>query len=258
MNGQIDNSFQRPLTGTINAVNGTVDISSPNQATETIQLAGTWVGTIVLEASNDGTTYYTIPEINDVNGLNVLNATGNGIFLAQTNGFAYVRVRASAWTSGTVIVTVYGSDAASFVSAISLLRGSTDGTMIGNVGDRLKVDASLSSGSVTITTLAAACNIIKQNEISVTVKVETDLPSSTYTVPAGKSFNLVSAGGSFDAQQPMYLRLKKQTIYNWLHQRKITGIKVGGVWRFERKEVDVWLKSMRRLSNKDQKSGDKR
>ena len=55
-----------------------------------------------------------------------------------------------------------------------------------------------------------------------------------------------------------YLRLKKQTIYNWLHQRKITGIKVGGVWRFERKEVDVWLKSMRRLSNKDQKSGDKR
>lgn len=53
-----------------------------------------------------------------------------------------------------------------------------------------------------------------------------------------------------------YLRLKKQTIYNWLHKRKITGIKVGGVWRFERKEVDVWLKSMRRLS-KDQKSGDK-
>lgn len=44
-----------------------------------------------------------------------------------------------------------------------------------------------------------------------------------------------------------YLRLKRQTIYNWLHQRKISGIKVGGVWRFERKEVDAWLKSRRRL-----------
>ncbi|MCX5702985.1 MAG: helix-turn-helix domain-containing protein, partial [Candidatus Omnitrophica bacterium] len=33
-----------------------------------------------------------------------------------------------------------------------------------------------------------------------------------------------------------YLKLKKQTIYNWLHQGKISGIKVGGVWRFERRE----------------------
>ncbi len=45
-----------------------------------------------------------------------------------------------------------------------------------------------------------------------------------------------------------YLRLQKQTIYNWLHQGKITGIKVGGVWRFDRKEIDDWLKSKRRVS----------
>ena len=45
-----------------------------------------------------------------------------------------------------------------------------------------------------------------------------------------------------------YLKLKKQTIYNWLSQGKISGIKVGGVWRFDRREVDMWLKSKRRLS----------
>lgn len=45
-----------------------------------------------------------------------------------------------------------------------------------------------------------------------------------------------------------YLRLQRQTIYNWLHQGKISGLKVGGVWRFERKEIDTWLKSRRRLS----------
>jgi len=50
-----------------------------------------------------------------------------------------------------------------------------------------------------------------------------------------------------------YLKLKKQTIYNWLHEGKISGMKVGGVWRFDRKEVDVWLKSRRRMS----KTGDK-
>ena len=43
-----------------------------------------------------------------------------------------------------------------------------------------------------------------------------------------------------------YLRLQKQTIYNWLHQGKIAGIKVGGVWRFDRRDVDNWLKSRRR------------
>ncbi len=45
-----------------------------------------------------------------------------------------------------------------------------------------------------------------------------------------------------------YLKLKRQTLYNWLHQGKISGIKVGGVWRFERKEIDAWLKSGRRTS----------
>jgi len=49
-----------------------------------------------------------------------------------------------------------------------------------------------------------------------------------------------------------YLRLKKQTIYNWLNQRKISGIKVGGVWRFDRREIEAWLKSRRRLSNPDE------
>lgn len=43
-----------------------------------------------------------------------------------------------------------------------------------------------------------------------------------------------------------YLKLQKQTIYNWLHQGKISGIKVGGVWRFDRREVDSWLKTKRR------------
>lgn len=40
-----------------------------------------------------------------------------------------------------------------------------------------------------------------------------------------------------------YLKLEKQTIYNWLHQKKISGIKVGHVWRFDKRDVDKWLKS---------------
>ncbi len=40
-----------------------------------------------------------------------------------------------------------------------------------------------------------------------------------------------------------YLKLEKQTIYNWLHQKKISGIKVGHVWRFDKESIDKWLNS---------------
>ena len=47
-----------------------------------------------------------------------------------------------------------------------------------------------------------------------------------------------------------YLKLQKQTIYNWLNQRKISGMKIGGVWRFDKQEIDKWLKSQSRKSKK--------
>jgi excisionase family DNA binding protein len=39
-----------------------------------------------------------------------------------------------------------------------------------------------------------------------------------------------------------YLGIQKQTIYNWLHQKKIEGIKIGKMWRFDRKYIDQWLR----------------
>ena len=47
-----------------------------------------------------------------------------------------------------------------------------------------------------------------------------------------------------------YLKLQKQTIYNWLHQRRISGMKIGGVWRFDKQEIDKWLQSQARKANK--------
>jgi excisionase family DNA binding protein len=47
-----------------------------------------------------------------------------------------------------------------------------------------------------------------------------------------------------------YLKLQKQTIYNWLNQRKISGMKIGGVWRFDKQEVDKWLKSQSRRAKR--------
>ena len=43
-----------------------------------------------------------------------------------------------------------------------------------------------------------------------------------------------------------YLNLQRQTIYNWLSQRKISGMKIGGVWRFDKREIDKWLREQAR------------
>ena len=43
-----------------------------------------------------------------------------------------------------------------------------------------------------------------------------------------------------------YLGLQKQTIYNWLHNKKISGIKIGKVWRFDKNYIDDWLKKCSR------------
>ena len=40
-----------------------------------------------------------------------------------------------------------------------------------------------------------------------------------------------------------YLKVKKQTIYNWLHLKKISGIKMGHVWRFKKRDIDNWLRA---------------
>lgn len=87
------------------------------------------------------------------------------------------------------------------------ITGQTDQTQIGNVGDRLKVDA-----VVTVTpTPATFATIQKGYEITVATKTETDLPTATYTVPSGKIFVLTSLSANYDTASPLIIRLKKQT-----------------------------------------------
>jgi len=144
-----DSDFQKPITGSITAVSQTIDLTSPNQSTSIIQLAGTWAGTLVVEGSNDNSTYYIIPALeSSASNLPITGMTANGVYVAQTNGYQYIRLRSSLWTSGTGTVTVYGSDAASLISTISVIRGGSDGTIVGNALDRLKVIDGLRNGGV--------------------------------------------------------------------------------------------------------------
>jgi hypothetical protein len=144
-----DTEFQSPLTGSITAISQTIDITTTNQTTERLQISGTWSGTIVVEASNDLTTFYTLPLIRSSDEIIVTSIITNGIYTVNSNAYKLIRVRSSSWASGTATLTVWGSDNSTLNSNVSLLRGGSDGTVIGNTGDSLKTTATLSSSPTT-------------------------------------------------------------------------------------------------------------
>lgn len=76
-----------------------------------IQVTGTFSGTMALEASLDGQTFDALQMV-DVSNLHGnspdTHTTITSPHLLCTNGFAlaYVRVRATAWSSGTANITI--------------------------------------------------------------------------------------------------------------------------------------------------------
>jgi len=42
-----------------------------------------------------------------------------------------------------------------------------------------------------------------------------------------------------------YLRVKASTVYEWASNGKLPGVKVGRLWRFERSEVEKWVRENR-------------
>ncbi len=73
---------------------------------ETWQITGTFTGTVTFEATVDGTNWVAASVV-PVGATRTLTttATAAGVWQMNTTGFAYVRVRCSAFTSGTIVVT---------------------------------------------------------------------------------------------------------------------------------------------------------
>lgn len=131
--------FQQPISGSLSALDETIDITGPNSGTSIIQVTGTWSGSIVLEGSNDNSNWNSFYTLSNSSKLFVSSIDSNGLFTGPSNGFQFLRLRASAWTSGTANLNVYGSDAASLISTDSQIRGSSDGKLVGNVENNLLV-----------------------------------------------------------------------------------------------------------------------
>jgi hypothetical protein len=109
---------RREASGTLNAVNAEValDLNGDNSATVYLNAPSAWTGTYVVEVSPDGTNYYaalawpytpgcingTIPVAGQPLTLEASTLAIQRVLCVAVGGMKKIRVRASAWTSGSL------------------------------------------------------------------------------------------------------------------------------------------------------------
>lgn len=101
------------ITGNLAALNAEVVLGADGVNSVSIDVRGTYVGTIALQGTVDGTNWVLIP-IRPITGgqyqIGVASAA-TGVFVAAVNGYQRVRAICTAYTSGTAIVSLLGSTA---------------------------------------------------------------------------------------------------------------------------------------------------
>ena len=70
----------------------------------TYQLFGTWVGTVTFQGTIDNSNWYSVRAEPLATGTFAATATGTGLFRVDASGLAFVRVKFTTRSSGTVSV----------------------------------------------------------------------------------------------------------------------------------------------------------
>ena len=93
------------VTGNLVALNDAIQIRAGTAVS--IQLTGTWTGTVNFEASIDGVNFTAVAATPAVGGATASSATANGAWTLPNAGFAFIRLRFNPNTSGTVVASLY-------------------------------------------------------------------------------------------------------------------------------------------------------
>lgn len=202
-------SSDRTGSGTITATDGTVVAQTGGSASLNFVVSGTWSATLNIEASNDGTIWFSISGDLDATDSIVSNFNVNGLVSIPSGGYPFVRLRANPYTSGTVNVTwaasigvslveVFNTNAASLLAQVSgptltsidnktPALGQT--TQASSTPSVQPMDLTSSVGSITIQDTGSASATQGNNQ---TVLSGTPTAGSTFAV-ATNSYNTVVA-----------------------------------------------------------------
>ena len=104
-------AFAQPSTqGTLGIADAVVTATTGADKSVTIQVSGTWSGTITFEASIAG-TWTAIPVIRQSTYGLASTTTANDLFVVSNPGFSQIRAKMTAYTSGFATVAIKGGPA---------------------------------------------------------------------------------------------------------------------------------------------------
>jgi hypothetical protein len=92
--------------GTITAAQGDVRLNLIDAATAAVTISGTWVATVQFEGTVDGTNWVAVNAYVPSTLAAVTSTTANGTWIIPAAALGTIRVRSSAFTSGTIAVTI--------------------------------------------------------------------------------------------------------------------------------------------------------
>lgn len=187
------------VTGTLAALNATVDGTTDlsNFASVRLQITGTFVGTATFQVSDDGTNWVSRSLMGSTAAATVTTTTAAGVFFGPI-GAKFFRVTASAYTSGSIVVTVVYSAVSESVATHAIINSnlttraqsgsltstaitasSTNATLVKNSGAQLY--------SLDVTNASAAVIYLKMYNKASAPTVGTDTPVAIYDIPANSA-----------------------------------------------------------------------
>lgn len=183
------------ITAAQEAVSVTVSVAQPSVS---MQVSGTWLGTLTFEGTSDGSNFVTLTVSNVTAATAVTTTTGNGVFAIANPGYSTVRVRASAWTTGTanVVFTVGGS------SGGGGSGGSGGSGCVGTAGAPCIVAGNDAAGTPTAGTVLAVQGITSMTPVQVSQATAASLNAQVVgnvASGASDSGNPVKVGGRYNS-----------------------------------------------------------
>ena len=115
-------------SGTLGALNATVQVTIHGKASGLLIISGTWVGTIQIQGlAPDGTTYSNLSTQSVPAGIGVYSSTAistNGVYrLLAPSAYTQIQALMATYTSGTATVSFVFSEPASTVQTVQLTAG---------------------------------------------------------------------------------------------------------------------------------------
>jgi hypothetical protein len=93
-------------TGTLSGATQVVNLPITSESAGTVQITGTWVGTITFEATLDGTTFYPINAVSASTSSPQTTTTVNGLYRLTPAGTLSFRANMTSFTSGTANILI--------------------------------------------------------------------------------------------------------------------------------------------------------